>query len=202
MSIVDSHLFSLKILWWGRIGKIAELIAALAIVAELIGAAPIRAFGVSLRNIIDMRQAARSISVSWGFVVPFLSLLRSAFASPPNRQVLAARSIDRMIRNPLFFAWLFLTIVSIAGGIFVFQIILDGWWTWLAGFYVGGALGWSFIPILFMLGAFISWLILLSADLILEAVAAVIDRESIDKWIKGSSVILLVVGFHFDLLSS
>ena len=47
----NSVLWGLKILWWGRIGKGAEFLAATVIVMEILGPERVRAFGRSLRPV-------------------------------------------------------------------------------------------------------------------------------------------------------
>jgi hypothetical protein len=70
-------LWGLKILWWGRIGKVVQLIAALTILAEIIGPERLRVFSKSLRTRVGVR-VLKHILNEWGGdkdTKPIISLL-------------------------------------------------------------------------------------------------------------------------------
>jgi len=52
-------LWGASILWWGRIGKIIELVAGLTILVDLVGSQRLRDFGSSLHGLMSIRRAAK-----------------------------------------------------------------------------------------------------------------------------------------------
>lgn len=58
-------------------------------------------------------------------------------------------------------------------------------------------------PLAIVLVVSLPLLILLSTDiLMIEPLAWLLERQSLDKLIKAGSILLLLIGFHFDLLAS
>ena len=55
--ILDAQFWGIRLLWWGRFGKLAQIIAALTIVAEIIGSDRIRSFGTSLHGVFSWNKA-------------------------------------------------------------------------------------------------------------------------------------------------
>lgn len=59
VDVRDHALWGVKILWWGRIGKVIQFFAATLIVIEIIGPTRLRLWGNSLHGMLDVRRAAR-----------------------------------------------------------------------------------------------------------------------------------------------
>ena len=64
-NINDMRLWGLEILWWGRFGKIAELVAALAIIAEIVGPDRLNALAIRLHVALDFSQSWAAIRTPW-----------------------------------------------------------------------------------------------------------------------------------------
>jgi hypothetical protein len=61
----------LQIYWWARIGKLAQLLGALTILAEIIGPARLRSFSASLRTLRAARWALGALRNSASWLVAF-----------------------------------------------------------------------------------------------------------------------------------
>jgi hypothetical protein len=63
----DAVLWGLTILWWGRVGKLAQFFGAALIVAEIIGPERLRQYGESLHQFSSLSFARKTKPVAPGY---------------------------------------------------------------------------------------------------------------------------------------
>lgn len=162
---VDSFaLWGLRIIWWGRLGKMAEFLAGATIVVEIIGPARLRAFGKSLRRESKKKPFGRL------FNLPMFQtlLILCCFAA---LGYLTIRLLERFYHTS-----------SIPHFLAIIPFV---------------------IALLFVMGLFKALAALTAlADTSLKVVADALEHPALNKAIKFSALLLLLLGFHFDLLSS
>ncbi len=196
---------SATVLWgkplfvWGRVGKVIQFFSALMIIAEIIGPERIRDFGKFLRSQSSFRS-----------VQGIMRKLLGAFTSLLNRQ---AKSEDTSVGD-----------IGLDGTVSIENVravSLMALWGGLAAFVTSLSAGEGFresalfIPIAYFflsvlvvfLGLMFVLVSLCGIGLILDVVlleplAGLLNKPFLGKFLKIVSVVLLIIGFHFDLLSS
>jgi hypothetical protein len=178
-----------SLLWWGRIGKVIEFVSGLYIVAEIVGENRIKAFGCSIKSLRN--------------VVPFSRI---------------ADSVRKRLIFGAVVAAILLTIL-VAFGYCFFGFGWSGCWRVyhctpgegptppdcsleeqrdIQSIGIRILIG-SASPIaVVLLIAFIIGVII--PDFILRPLAWILHKDL--SWTKAMSLLLLAVGFHFDLLAS
>ena len=172
-------LWGIKFLWWARIGKALQCIAGLTIVAEIIGPERIRAFGKSFNPKITV----------WQFFEFLVLLVRAIaelvwFALGAIRRVALYTIIVAVLA---FLGWRFEVPVlsaverlALTTGMIVGLIALPTILT-ILGVLLGGSL----------LDVFV-----------LSPVALILEHPALDRIVKIVALLLLIIGFHFDFLTS
>jgi hypothetical protein len=207
--VQDSLLWGVKILWWGRIGKLIQFMAALTIIAEIIGPDRLRLFGNSMHGAFTLnkakfylRDALNWIKAVGRYIWTSLILLKSPIKFfKGSKEIAAAINVTQTFKadNLNFLVCLALTVTGV-------------YWAWphmtwwqipivLVGWYCSLLVTLSPIVTILLLFVFAFGGLLLDS-LLIEPLAWMIERRHIEKWVKIISVLLLLVGFHFDLLSS
>ncbi|WP_096595782.1 hypothetical protein [Calothrix sp. NIES-2098] len=150
-------LWGMQILWWGRIGKVIQLISALTILAEIIGAERIRKFGKSLRKdftILKFWQDFKQVSQEF-----LQDLSQTRIAGKFDILKLIFFSIKWLPKSAKI---ILLTLIS--GSAILQELFIN--------------------------------------TFIINSMAWILERPYISNLIKVVSVLLLLIGFHFDLLAS
>ena len=188
-------LFGKTVFFWGRIGKIMQLLASFVILAEIIGPTRLRALACALRSRYDLIKAIVDVKIAFKNSLDFLLL------HDIEEGNLRARLFYffMLIGTGLIVYWLFIygKIISIDFGFmskplpFVASIVL---FLILIRFIL------ALIPLIFT--AFIYFFGLIMAYSVLKPVAFVLDREYIDIKIKVISFFILLLGSFFDLLAA
>jgi hypothetical protein len=205
--VAEFELLGLSILCWGRLGKLLQFIAALSILAEILGPDRIRKFGASLHATLTVEGTRGMIRDAIRWRSRMLGHMRNGSDRETLRN-LVAMPTDRFN----YFVALILGIVIAVGVNNVFgwtesQVILTvivGWTallviTVLAALILLATLS-PFVTIALI--ATFSWAGMVFDMLILEPIAWVLDRDHLDRWVKLASLVVLLIGFHFDLLAS
>ena len=194
---VKDHVFLLgkTVFFWGRIGKIMQLLASFVIFAEIIGPSRLRTLACALRSRYDLIKAIVDVKIAFKNSLDFLLL------HDIEEGNLRARLFYffMLVGTGLIVYWLFIygKIINIDFGFmskpfpFVGSIIL---------FLILSRAILALIPLVFT--AFIYFFGLIMAYSILKPVAFVLDREYIDIKIKVISFFILLLGSFFDLLSA
>jgi len=194
----NDQLWGLPMFWWGRIGRITEFVAALTIIAEIIGTQRLRAFGYRLREQSLGALSGKTFSDLFGWTNAWLRFLLAPSDSAAERRALDAMSRYRITDTVMLttvilwgVAWLVFAGLSFAdrnvlrGFLFVFIGLLAGF----------------FAPLLVGILICLAALIGLVVEVFVRSAAWALDREALDTWIKVGSAFLLALGFHFDLLA-
>ena len=219
----DHELWGLSVFWWGRVGKIVALLSAFAIVAEFAGPARLRRIGGFLHGTIDIRQAAGRVysTYLWGFWTVVALLLTGTFfwlrAARPRRQRIAAKAVERKRQAGLVRRWWMLWMggitavliwasIDIAASFCIFDcpatVTLGDW---------PGVLLFALVIFVFLM-LFAGWVAILALPALWILALAAVNvlaiepfawlMEKGDKGVKASSLALLLLGFHFDMLAS
>lgn len=190
----DRVLWGFRILWWGRFGKFAQLLGALAIVSEIIGPARLRDFGKSLHVLKSSQWAINLVRTSGDWALSLLRMSRSnSKEAEENRSKM--RASDAHVGGMVLF-WS-IAIVSTL----IWVLVLDG------SLLVGMMIGWTvalFVAPLIMVSVtlLVSGGLLAVDALIIKPIAWFLERPALDKAIKIISVLLVLVGSHFELLAA
>jgi hypothetical protein len=197
-SLVGDQLWGVKILWWGRIGKGAEFLAAMTIIADVIGPDRIRRFGAGLKRGFDISRAAGIVRSSTLWFRAMVQFLVAKSDSEAEKKALeesnryGADNLNYLVTIAIAVAVGFWLAESIATTSAVVAAAFIGF---LASISVAPCITLILILTLMFLGALID-------TVLIDPLAWVLDRSALDRWIKVGSVLLLIAGFHFDLLSS
>ncbi len=194
---VKNHifLFGKTVFFWGRIGKIMQLLASFVIFAEIIGPARLRMLACALRSRYNLIKALVDVKIAIKNSLDFLML----------------RDIEEgNQRARLFYFFMFIGTGLIVYWLFVYEKIFKidfgfishplPFILFIAAFFILLRVILALIPLVFT--AFIYCFGLIMAYLILKPVAYVLDREYIDIKIKVVSFFVLLLGSFFDLLSA
>src|SRR5438067_2493779 len=90
----EMYLWGMKILWWGRIGKVVAFVASLTILADIIGPERLRVFGNRLHTKFTLSTAKTMVVATfkwyWGFMKAFVgAFMGKANFSFPNEMISA-----------------------------------------------------------------------------------------------------------------
>jgi hypothetical protein len=209
----DSLLWGvMKILWWGRIGKVIVLAAALTIVVDIIGPERLRSFGESLHTkkfamtaALDFLRESRrwykeSFRKDWeDNTFPFLVAYHGS-TEEDHRTAIHEFKADKLN----YFVCLVLTVI-----VLYLYLTMNKWnsgeWWWV----LAGAIS-MYCFLLITVSRVVTLIIVATPTIIGQSIdyalvkplAWMLDRPHIDKLVKIAGVLLLLIGFHFDLLAS
>lgn len=198
------QLWGMSILWWGRIGKLTALAAALTIIAEIVGPKRLRAFGDSMHRMIEPNRCL-------GFVVDVLKWTKAWFvygwSQDEGRKLDAEIEMDDSPVNMVCTVPIWLVLIGAWIGAIIAVSREYGFGLALTLGVVVGFVFASFVTLLTIPVMAVSLsgvgLLLAAIDAVLiERIARLLEHKHLDKLIKLGSAVLLILGFHFDLLAS
>lgn len=175
--VKDLILYGKQIFWWGRVGKVLELVSATMIIAEVIGSERLRRFGLRLHGFSAEEKAKRLLHSPNKIVTIFFTLV-GAWLSLTLSYIFTSFLLSHF-GGP-----------SPALGIFTFGVC--AFILFLIGIVVLPIAGGDYVA---RVGSRID-------TVIIQPTAWALDRPHVTDWVKVISVLLLLIGFHFDLLSS
>lgn len=196
--LAHATLWGFPILWLGRAGKIAQFVGAAMVLAEIIGPARIQAFGESLLALASFEKVRSSLRavIAW---------LRNLYYNRhPSPDDLRERKVtwQEIKREPLLFV---ATAVSLSSVVVAWVYSpLSAWWANLM----------LSILLLYLLQLFVAPFVAAAISvatlgviglvglLVVKPIASLLALKALDIWIKVFAFLCLVLGFHFDLLSS
>jgi hypothetical protein len=234
-SAVDLPLWGKNVLFWGRLGKITEFVAALAILAEVVGETRLHHAAASLRH-FTIRKAVASIGeIARSFLPYLLYLLRplvpvvvwplglllgqehplsqrlSNLANTTGEEPFFTTSVGRKSQRLLGVVVLGWAVVAIPLLVIAMQRDIRAWEV-RSALGAGGDLLWQWgkigLTVLFLTPIAVAVISLLVgvanviARPVLLGIAWVLAQEAIENQVKVLSVLLLALGFHFDLLAT
>jgi hypothetical protein len=213
----DYVLWGLPITWWGRAGKLTSFISGLVIVVDLIGVPRFRSFGASLQTLFSLSEARANVWQGLLLVREMLLYTFSAMALAGARRhpeaydvgafrekvelhaTAAERTRYYKVNAPLAilltigFVWLRLQAPTRDGVVELLMLTFS---------FI--AVSFCFLaPMIILLTTLLATAFLLIIEyLLIEPIARVLDNPFLEKWAKLGSLVCLLLGFHFDLLSS
>jgi hypothetical protein len=187
----DWLLWGLQIRWWGRIGQIVQLVSALAIFAEIVGAERLQAFGRSLHSSLSVEKLSRIVKDS----ISYTTELQDYMLNRSDR-----KEYER------FSGWFpgLSMLIGVGLTALAVQFLYHHWWlTIIHALFFGGFFSVQYGNYI-MIGvvSFVMFIGLLIDVLLIEPLAWIVDLAAIDKLVKIGSVVALLIGFHFSLLAS
>lgn len=199
--LTGTHLWGLNIIWWGRIGKILEFVAAYSIITEIVGERRLREYGKSLRNLIPKKTISNTLRSAWDWT--WANLRYSLFRGSSEARKRASEEMDQnpRITRIDFFAAVALALLTI---FFLVQTGKGEIWSYVVGALV---LFWLYdiIVIPLLMCAFL-WLINIvgnSVDIVFfRSMANVLEYTKLENAVRLGSLVVLAVGFQFDLLAT
>lgn len=191
-------LWGVSIFWWGRFGKIMQVVGAVTIVADIVGPEKIRSLGNSLHSAITPTILMEFLNdcFEWYKVV-----FRHTFMKDYVDEAPAAKKHSNQFKiNILNYLTCFLLTILV---IFAINPKESGWVLFVEAAIIFFCLLVSLSPlvtVLFIL-AFIATGLMINAILI-QSLAWFLEHPALDKLTKLASLLLLLIGFHFELLAS
>jgi hypothetical protein len=189
------QLFGVQLLFWGRVGKLLQFFAALTIVAEILGAQRLRAFGKSLHRFLsvdDLRHATQH-SIKW-----VLALMRVLTGPRVEDEGEFLRS-SRLSRFMFFVAALLFVVVTMRFaqycGSWMIGVVIAIVFMTIGGFLFTPIVAFLILGPLAVFGGVFDMLVI-------EPIAWLLERDALDRWVKVTALVLLLIGFHFDMLAS
>jgi hypothetical protein len=212
----DYLLWGHSILFWGRIGKLIGLLSATLIIVDIIGVDRLRTFGKSLHPVITREQTKQRFTSGIRWVKAILyylyarqvlsAVIRKKWHRPDVIKDWRRRVEDAKGRLHAYseYRWYYPLVIALTALIaFWLRHYFSSWeLLWIAGlvwllnhiFLVPIILG--VVPLLLQVVA------LIIDALIIEPIAFVLEQKSLGTVVKIISLILLLIGFHFDFLAS
>jgi hypothetical protein len=185
---------------WARIGKVLEFVAALFIIADIIGPKRLREWGSNLMNSDSIARtlALNRNMVTWAYLEFRLYWAEEGTAAFQELR----RRVEPFRRDRIAFclSWASLVLV-LASTWFTLIPPKDFHWSVLM---VLGMLGPAFLltPFWSMLVALVSSVPFLLLGYATMVLARLLEREDVEKVYKKVSVGVLIVGFLLDFLGS
>jgi hypothetical protein len=201
----DLELWGHSMLFWGRLGKLLQFVGALTVIAELIGVDRLQRLGASWHGPdTPVTRAQRRLRARIQSVKDKLSSLTvGAIALLFGLAIVVGNSLYAVLAWRAFREQGFKALISQE---WVLELIQP---FWPKGALVYGSpvliplTAWLCVYALPMLGlAFLNVLGRVADQCVIRPVAWTLDRSALGALVKVMSLVLLLVGTHFDLLAS
>jgi hypothetical protein len=199
---VESAVYGVKAAWWARGGKSLEFIAALSILADVLGPERLRRFGKSLHGVFS-QEAARTLLVgTFRWLVLFVRSSVYTFAHDKRRADAAGEEAWKYTAPSLLnFVLGVIPAVATWRSVRSDPYPMDVVGALLLSALAGGLAMMTLAPlvtVVTLVGLSVSGM--LCDVLVIRPAAWVLEREGVERRIKIIAAVLLVVGFQFDLL--
>jgi hypothetical protein len=173
-----AHLWILSIFWWGRAGRITEFVAGLFVVGEIVGYRNIHAFATRL-----------------------LPTWRDEIKSRPRRW---SKKMFKVLGGKFEESWwyigFFWVVVGVGG--YLGSQLWGAWWTVMLSLLVSAFAALVILWVGGMLVLGIAFGFAFGIYGLFALLARLLGVAALERWVTGVSVLLLIAGFQFDLLSS
>jgi hypothetical protein len=218
-------LWTLPVLWWGRIGKMLEFTAVAAVVLDLVGPDRLRTWGRQLRQPVFRKVEDWGLLEVVGLVITIGLIIEYHAYYNKAGQWLVVHIFNFYQRLPAEAYWIagalsatFLTLalavlpwrrhdwaiqffkvstfISAIPFFVAYQVAL---WK----FFLSWSHGYILVPLTYTTVLLILIVPLYIIDLlIVNPISWLLDRERPGQPVRWLSVVLFIMGFHFDLLAS
>jgi hypothetical protein len=201
-------LWGIQLLWWGRIGKLLQLLAILTAVIEVVGAERLKEFGNRLHGTFSLQKLLTLVNEANTFTWFWIRSMTSNLSAEEN-----ARNVSSRMG---FFHFLLLVFTLFLFGYLLWSQFFSLLWQDVTGLLRFAVLVLYVFAILFAFGIF-AWISgyitlivvllfyflgLLIDSIIIEPIAWAISRPKLEILIKVVAIIAAIIGFHFDFLAS
>jgi hypothetical protein len=193
--IATGELWDIPLFWWGRIGAMMQMIAAAAILVEIIGPVRLREFAKALRQASPKGplEGLRNHSLAW-------YRLQRDFGRARRNSREEAQLAGRVMAHR----------GTLINAIFTLVIVATMMIAWserdlasvFAGAMIYGLLFLFLTPFLILILSTFASALGIAVHGLIVGIAWILERRSLDKTVKLVSLLLLLAGFHFSLLAS
>lgn len=193
----NAMLWGISIFWWGRFGKMMQLVGAITILADIIGPERIRGFGASLQSTITSIVLIQYLKDCFGwYVVIFRQTLMKEYDDETTSiESSRPRQLD-ILNYVISFVLTSFLVLSI-------DPQQAGWIVLVEAAIIFTCLLVSISPIITVLTIVVLILLgLLINSAFVKPLAWTLENPSLDRFTKIASLFLLLIGFHFELLAS
>lgn len=184
----------LPIYWWARIGKLAQLLGALTILAEIIGPARLRSFSASLRTLRAARWALGALRNSASWLVAFFLY---HFGKTERRD----ERLREMERTNAPATVLYLVIAVIAA-IRFWGSDTNIMYNFFQGVLAGSCIALLATPVIVAFVAIVLASCALAVGVVARPVAWILERPALEELAKVASLLLVLAGVFLELLAS
>lgn len=194
----DATIWGVSIFWWGRIGKIMQAIGGVTIIADIIGPEKIRSFGTSLHGAITPTTLIQFLEdcSEWYTVI-----FRHTFLKDYADEITVEKNSRHIRLNVLNYGICFLLTALV---VLSTKLYSTGW------FFLIIEAAIIFVCLLVSVSPLLTVLTIATFALIgliinsscVEPLAWFLEHPSLDRFTKIASLLLLLIGFHFELLAS
>jgi hypothetical protein len=195
----DHTMYGVKMLWWGRGGSILGAASGMTILAEVVGFERIAAFSDRLNASIDAISFRPVLAGwrAWNRAWQGYLFADAGSAREKELEIEAEKHSALMIANSV--GALALTIVA-----YLLYFRGTAWYLFVPVLLlVFGLLGAFIVPFLIALALVVTSGLVRGFDLlVVEPLCFLTSRSRIAGVVRLLSIVLLLVGFHFDLLAS
>ena len=194
-------IWGVSIFWWGRIGKMMQFVGAITIIADIIGPEQIRRFGTSLHNVIAPTSLIQFLQncFDWYTVICRHTLMKDYVDETSETTPEKGKPKRYQLDFLNYFICLLLTVLIIS----LIKLPFANWVFLIEFGIIYGCLLISVSPLVTVL--IVLLLILLGLVInsgLIKPLAWVLEHPSLDRFTKVVSLLFLLIGFHFELLTS
>lgn len=183
-SVLHMELWGVDVLWWGRIGKVLQFVGALTVILDIIGPERLLGFGESLRTASPFDGMVDRARQRWNPIWEWAKR-RIKPAEVPTRLELGRGAVVRLVVQ---------TATVVIG--FAVAVLFTSWgWILVLAVLLSGVAALALAAVVSFVGRAVF-------VLVIRPFATVIAQPRIDAWAKSVGALLLMAGFHFDLLAS
>ncbi|MBD2111261.1 MULTISPECIES: hypothetical protein [Cyanophyceae] len=194
----NTILWGISIFWWERIGKLMQLLGAATIIADIIGPEKIRRFGTSLQSTIAPNILIQFLKqcFDW-YAVIFSQTILKEFADGSTRTETKRKNSQLDFLNHVI-CFLLTVLIMASANLYSFH------WVFLIEFVI------IYVCLLISVAPILTVLLIIGLTLLglvinttlIKPAAWVLEHPSLDRSTKIASLLLLLAGFHFELLAS
>jgi hypothetical protein len=189
----DAVLWGLTILWWGRLGKLAEFFGAALIVADIIGPEKLRVYGDALHQFASLSFARKTFVDARTFARAFLR----------EETQTVADYVEVLSRHKTGIFTVVTGYLMAALSLYEIWLANLAWWQFVLIAIISIIAWFAISPLLAIVAVFAIGLFGFAIDkLIVTPMAWALMQPTPERVIKILSLALLIAGFHFDLLAS
>lgn len=193
----DVIIWGVNVFWWGRLGKMMQFVGAITIIADIIGPEKIRSFGASLHTAITRANLIRFLEdcFEWYTVIFRYTLMKDYTDEAPSKKTARYTRLDAINYVICFLITVLIIVLA--------KLYSTGWIVLIEAAIIFGCLLVSISPLItvFVIVFLIGFELVINFFFI-KPLAWTLEHPSFERFTKVISLLLLLIGFHFELLAS